>query len=474
VKENSFINAIALKASSLTFSVALVATFTAGAEEFIESPEQLNSIYEKHYAQPIPANEWSEIVGAQLNETYTVQRGDTLWSISQILFGNPFFWPKIWQLNETITNPHLISVGKVLQFRSNGLEPLSWVIGSGDSQGEEYTEENLSGDDSEQVDLTADLYEMPLIPPQEKKSVPVLKELPSSLSPLFNVEEGGTDRLGFYPFKHHFKRKYTPSITLPGYFSEKIPDVIGRITLLEETGQAKAMAPDFAYIKFKEGKDYSGQRVRTFRVLRSIEGTEDVHLFGVGVELHGEVQVLHKVNPDDNIYRAQVLSIIYPVLVGDLIMPGDLERIDTENFQNGGNVSGRILGGIENSDQKIMFKGHIVFLSLGRKDGVKLGDRYPIFKNPAVRSSAGTITRNLIQIGILQVVNTSEKVATGWIVESEDRIIPGDIFGNPKFGGQEIQKSLRTHLGGSASEASDGSKGNSNLNFTEEDSTILE
>jgi len=48
---------------------------------------------------------------------YKVKRGDTLWDICDKYYGDPRLWPKLWQINPQIPNPHLIYPGQVLHLR---------------------------------------------------------------------------------------------------------------------------------------------------------------------------------------------------------------------------------------------------------------------------------------------------------------------------------------------------------------------
>jgi len=46
--------------------------------------------------------------------THKVQKGDTLWSICEKYYGDTFLWPKLWEMNPFVTNPHLLKPGDLI------------------------------------------------------------------------------------------------------------------------------------------------------------------------------------------------------------------------------------------------------------------------------------------------------------------------------------------------------------------------
>lgn len=49
---------------------------------------------------------------------YTIEKGDTLWGISERFFDSPWVWPDLWKENKHITNPHWIYPGGQLRLFS--------------------------------------------------------------------------------------------------------------------------------------------------------------------------------------------------------------------------------------------------------------------------------------------------------------------------------------------------------------------
>lgn len=62
---------------------------------------------------------------------HTVEKGDTLWDLSQKYLGSPWYWPKVWSYNPEIANPHWIYPGNVVRFFGTGEEtPTQVELGS--------------------------------------------------------------------------------------------------------------------------------------------------------------------------------------------------------------------------------------------------------------------------------------------------------------------------------------------------------
>lgn len=67
------------------------------------------------------------IIRPGIPDVYVIKKGDTLWDISSHFLANPWLWPKLWQANDYITNPHLIYPGDQLNLVWVDGQPQLWL-----------------------------------------------------------------------------------------------------------------------------------------------------------------------------------------------------------------------------------------------------------------------------------------------------------------------------------------------------------
>ena len=73
----------------------------------------------------------SPSISAGKKLTHTVKKGDTLWSICEKYYGDPYLWPELWEMNQFVTNPHWISPGdiiKLFEYKEIKLPPVKEVV----------------------------------------------------------------------------------------------------------------------------------------------------------------------------------------------------------------------------------------------------------------------------------------------------------------------------------------------------------
>lgn len=97
----------------------LACTATAHASDARALPvtSQQRAAAQQVAAQGVPVEE----LAPNAPDTYTVQRGDTLWGISGLYLRRPWRWPALWGMNlEQIRNPHRIYPGQLLYLEKQG------------------------------------------------------------------------------------------------------------------------------------------------------------------------------------------------------------------------------------------------------------------------------------------------------------------------------------------------------------------
>jgi len=350
----------------------------------------------------------AEQVSTSPEQTYTVQRGDTLWDITGKTLYDPFLWPRVWDRNRGIENPHLISPG--FQIVIPGLPaPLP-----------------ASGP------VTAPAKPAP--PPAAASAPPATVE--AALPPSFPPAPAETGISG--PAALQAERKpglrFLPQaerqdliavLASSGFIIDQ--DEIGMGKVMElESGHRLLNLGDRARIRLSRGSPVAGGETYSLaRHVRLVDHPRTGRRIGELVRVLGEVKVLRAAEGEA---LGEVTALFGPAEVGDDL----IGRVDYLSWipREGGNappsVKGAVLCGPEGAE--ILGRGDIVFIDLGTRDGVGPGDRLavrddrPRFMEPPRELSDPRVSE---AIGEVLVVAPREKTSVARVVESRKEIHPG-------------------------------------------------
>ena len=302
-------------------------------------------------------------------DRYTVQKGDTLWDISEKFLQQPWLWPEIWHANEQIANPHLIFPGDLLRLVYIDGEPRivldRGVVKLGPTIRATSHEDAIS---AIQLDEIREFFSNNRLATRDE-----LDAAPYMIAgPEKRIIVGAGDRLyarGDIPEGSQVFQVYTPS---GDYVDPDTDEVLG----------VRALATGLARFQTSNGE------VSTMRLEES--------------------------------YRE--------VSVGDVFLPLVQDSFASTIFPSipSGDIEGTIIsveGGVTNAGQF-----DVVAFNLGQEDGLKVGDLLGVLiKGELVRDR---IAKDKValpdeQTGLLMVFKTHEKMSFGLILESERAIAVG-------------------------------------------------
>jgi len=265
-------------------------------------------------------------------EFYIVQSGDTLWEISSAFLGNPYYWPRLWSINEYITNPHWIYPSNRIVFRMGTLiEPPSVEL---ETDRDGYTVEGLdyAGIEAEcGPDLRFDTH---LIAAQYT-------------SPAF------------------MSRKRDLEI-----FGEVEKARPGRILLAED---------DLLYIKVDDPDAFEcGDILAAFRPVSKRVRHPKVRRqrYGKVYRILGDLKVVHK---HGDYLSAVVRESYIEIERGDLVGPPMPLTVELDVDPPTGDLDGTIVARMT-SESTLASIGETVFIDRGRADGVRVGNSFYVIE----------------------------------------------------------------------------------------------
>ncbi len=413
-----------------------------------QKEERFTKAYGKFHKDSTSDQNWEKVVGKRTADTYVVNKGDTLWDISGTLFGDPFYWPKVWSLNrDLIYNPHVIFPDMKIKFY----------------QGNSKTAPTLATDNQPGAVTPA---------PDEKKTLetngpvtetPVAKSNPNTETKLENekVPGGPKENIVSQPLKHlpkFFKdkalrlhkevdvqieeHKYVAMesiIKLEFYVAEGPLASAGEIVEVES--ELKSAGDDqYVFVKFASEPSgiYSAVKPGKFmQESRDSTATAMIH------EVEGEIKVLGKVNSEENIYRCQVLRSNTLVSEGSILIPGRMRNFKlTDAAKESTATKGRIIGNL--NDYGIVGQGSFVLINQGSQSGYQADLKLPIFEDLAKRNSRSLVKENPQKVGTLVIAEVTQNFSIGYIDRIYNRVMVLDYVGTADGGAFNPKDSAST------------------------------
>jgi hypothetical protein len=228
--------------------------------------------------------------------TYTIKKGDTLWDISSKFLKDPFLWPKLWERNPYITNPHLIFPGNPV--RLSAIEPVK-------KEEPKKVAEEKPKEPVREAEVKAEVKKVASVPPPvEKKEESVGEKRPAK------VEE---------------KPLYFPEVRSGGFMSDIPYRGIG-IVLEGREGRDLMCAGDIVYLAFRTSEPILiGNKYTVFRVSDEIRHPITEKLIGRKYNIIGNVQIIDRYG---SFFTAKIIEAFDGVMRGDLIQPYSKEKME--------------------------------------------------------------------------------------------------------------------------------------------------
>ena len=304
-------------------------------------------------------------VGAQ-TLTHTVRSGDTLWDICETYYGDADLWPKLWQMNPFITNPHLLKPGDVITLLE-GMPPKPEPI-------------------------------------LEKKTSPAVRPVGASVTNLRGIDVSGfTD------------------VRAAGFLSTKEVDPWGYIFSSERERVALAEG-EVVHVNLKSGREVKvGDQFAICDISPLLHHPLTGERLGYVSSFLGRLTIMDQVK--EHLYKAEITESYKGIFLGNPILPYEPlsacvqpslpERPLTTNI-------------VATKDQlEIIGQYTVVYLDKGYSDGVRRGNLFQILKRMEIQEKGSVTVLPDIVMGHLVILETWPDTSTAVVLDSVEEMANG-------------------------------------------------
>ena len=376
-------------------------------------------------ARPPPDDTIKPVPGTP--DEYTIQKGDTLWDLSQKFLSNPWYWPKIWSLNPSIENPHWIYPGNKLRI----------VPGEGGSQAPAQVQAEMEpGIDATALNAPDEQEPLPGASPETSVTMPDTADLEVVSK---NSREG---RAALSTVSVSGKLAFSPPPVLSVRTSGLVtPEEMRGAGTIEASFEEKQMLAtyDTAYARFRgEVPARPGDKLLIFRPEGPIVDPISHRTLARQTKTVGVVRVLSLQGTQATV---QIERTFEEVERGDFVRPWIAQEKRIAPRANRADVVGKIVQSV-NSNLTTYGESHEVFIDRGSDDGVQEGNTFAVVRwgdglsatlvtksftagKQGARAARADVPEE--NVGLLLVIDTREHLSTAVVVKSVRELQAGDM-----------------------------------------------
>ena len=241
-------------------------------------------------------------------ELYTIKQGDTLWEISSKFLKDPFLWPKLWQRNPYITNPHWIYPGQPIR-----LSPIEEV--KQEESQKEKPKEVAAEEKPKEVAKEPEGKKVEPAPP-----APIEKKADEQIAEKKPVEKKPGEK----------KPMVFPEARTAGFFSDIDYKGIGMV-LESKEGKSVMATGDILYAAFRASEPISvGDKYTVFRASKLISHPVTDKKIGRRYNIIADIQIIDQ---NGSFFAAKVIESFDGMLKGDMIRPYLNDKTEGEGIK---------------------------------------------------------------------------------------------------------------------------------------------
>jgi hypothetical protein len=326
---------------------------------------------------------------------HTVEKGDTLWDITETYLGSPWIWPSVWKDNGDIQNPHRISPGDRLWISETEMRKLT----------------------DEEVAKIAIERDLPAAPDQDALPGGATAPPPPAAVDAFAALDRSSDdlrRVVRFPGLHRF-----------GYMTPE--ELSGTAAILGSHDENYwASQERKTIIGVGEGKVHVGDQFTVFRTRRRVTHPETGVVLGYLIDILGTAEIT-EIHVESSFVR--VSSSYAEIEPGDRVMPYREEPSEFVSVYDGNKHEGMVVG-VPVYRQYAM-NGDMIVIDRGSDDGVVVGNEFQLFRaGKEVRDPVNT-TKTLVPddlVGRVMVLKPSRNTSLALLTSAGRPVRIGDHF----------------------------------------------